>query len=80
MSKTSQVFHKPAVHDLLLALSICTDRSTLAQSPSTYVSSIATKAGIVLEPLPHLQGTSLLTLPPDVALPEEMTSPKQGSI
>ena len=80
MSKRARFSISPLSMIFLLALSICTDRSTLAQSPSTYVSSIAAKAGIVLEPLPHLQGTSLLTLPPDVALPEEMTSPKQGSI
>jgi len=52
----------------------------MAQSRGTQVSAIAAKAGIALEPFPHLQGTSLLTLPADVPLPVEMTSPEQGSI
>src|SRR6266403_3253005 len=64
----------------LLTLSACAGRTLMAQSPSTYASAIAAKAGVVEEPFPHLRGTSLLTLPTGVPLPEALTSPKQGSI
>ena len=52
----------------------------MAQSPGTDVSAIATKEGIVQKPFPHLRGTSLLTLPTEVPLPKEITSPDHGSI
>src|SRR6267378_1772696 len=63
-----------------LFFSVSRGQGPMAQSPSAHVAAMAAKAGIVQEPFPHLRGTSLLTLPTDVPLPEALTSPKQGSI
>ena len=51
-----------------------------AQARDAAVEQIADQAGIVLQPVAHLQGTSLLTLPSGISRPNGMTSPKSGSI
>src|SRR5882724_7368603 len=80
MLKRARFSISPMSLIFFLALSVWSGRSIMGQSRSTSVSAIAIKAGIALEPFPHVKETSLLTLPADVPLPEEMTSPKQGSI
>ena len=51
-----------------------------AQPRDAAVQQIADQAGIALEPIAHLQGTGLLTLPSGMPLPAAMTFPKIGSI
>ena len=51
-----------------------------AQSRDAAVEQIADQAGIVLEPIAHLQGTASLALPQGMPQPPAMTFPKTGSI